>query len=161
MQIPEGALGEGRTDGWTGGRTGRCEFQVSKSILKMWTTKSICLMGLPDSRQAQPMSTHTQSLWGRVVGVALIRQITKVCGKVGAVALGNHNLNPIRQAQPLAQLLHLINSRLKCICSWAQGKEKAKTKLSWTELNWTRPGSSNLWPYICQNFSPWPTRVAF
>lgn len=146
----------------------------SKSILKMLTTKSICLMDLhvvhpkPKRGPTHVRTTYTTLTHEHDCGCCFGAywvcasnppDYKSVQGKVGAVATGNSNLIPIRRTQPWPEQLHLINSRLKCICSWAQGRTRPKQAKS---------GSSNLWPYIWPEFllyapqlSTWPTRAPF
>lgn len=137
--------------GWQGRQTG-------KSILKMLTSESICLMG-PHVAQDRP---KPNSDWDVGVCSPLIRQITKVCASVGAVACGclpraaiistplDERPCPGPAPGPGTELLHLINSRLKCICSWApdRGKGAAETNQAQpsqtkTESNRTELGSGH------------------
>lgn len=140
----------------TWSQSARQDRQTGKSILKMLTSESICLMG-PHVAQDRP---KPNSDWDVGVCPPLIRQITKVCASVGAVACGclpraaiistPLDERPCPGPAPGTELLHLINSRLKCICSWApdRGKGAAETNQAQpsqtkTESNRTELGSGH------------------
>lgn len=80
----------------------------------------------------------------------LIRQITKVCASVGAVACGSLPRAAIistpldERPCPGPELLHLINSRLKCICSWAPDRGEGKPSRAKPKLNQTEPNSARV-----------------